>query len=71
MTDIHDSALAAGKFVGAVTTAYAQKGGIPGRTDWADYRMNWNGPSVDGWAPPSRGRGAPGRGTNPQSREAQ
>ena len=51
VTQIHDSALAAGKFVGAVTTAYAQKGGIKGRTDWADYRMNWNGPSFDGWTP--------------------
>jgi 2-keto-3-deoxy-L-rhamnonate aldolase RhmA len=67
VTQIRDSALAAGKFVGAVTAAYAQKGGIPGRTDWADFRMNWNGPSIDGWAPPSsRGRG---RGANPQSRE--
>lgn len=51
VTQIHDSALAAGKFVGAVTTAYAQKGGVKGRSDWADYRMNWNGPSHDGWKP--------------------
>ena len=70
VTEIHDSALAAGKFVGAVTAAYAQKGGIPGRTDWADFRMNWNGPSIDGWTPPSSGRGGRGRGANPQSREA-
>jgi 2-keto-3-deoxy-L-rhamnonate aldolase RhmA len=49
VTQIHDSALAAGKFVGAVTAAYARKGGIAGRNDWADYRMNWNGPSIDGW----------------------
>jgi 2-keto-3-deoxy-L-rhamnonate aldolase RhmA len=66
VTQIHDSALAAGKFVGAVTAAYAQRGGIPGRTDSADFRMNWNGPSHDGWTPPSSGRGGP---ANPQSRE--
>jgi 2-keto-3-deoxy-L-rhamnonate aldolase RhmA len=69
VTQIHDSALAAGKFVGAVTAAYARQGGIPGRNDWADFRMNWNGPSFDGWAPPARGRGGRGRGANPQSRE--
>ena len=45
---------AIGKFVGAVTAAYSQKGGIKGRTDWADYRMNWNGPSFDGWTPKTR-----------------
>jgi 2-keto-3-deoxy-L-rhamnonate aldolase RhmA len=67
VTKIHDSALAAGKFVGAVTAAYARQGGVKGRTDWADYRMNWNGPSFDGWKPPSTGRG--GRGGNPQSQE--
>jgi len=69
VTEIHDSAIAAGKFVGAVTTAYAQRGGIPGRTDWADFRMNWNGPSFDGWMPRSTGAGGRGRGANPQSRE--
>ena len=69
VTEIHDSALAAGKFVGAVTAAYARQGGVPGRKDWADYRMNWNGPSIDGWTPPARDRG--GRGANPQSKEAQ
>jgi 2-keto-3-deoxy-L-rhamnonate aldolase RhmA len=57
VTNIHHSALAAGKFVGAVTTAYAQKGGVPGRTDWADYRMNWNGPAFDGWQAPARSGG--------------
>ena len=68
VTQIHDSALAAGKFVGAVTAAYARQGGVKGRTDWADYRMNWNGPSFDGWKAPARGRG--GRGSdNPQARE--
>jgi 2-keto-3-deoxy-L-rhamnonate aldolase RhmA len=51
VTQIHDSALAAGKFVGTVTPAYAQQGGVPGRTDWADYRMNYNGPAFDGWKP--------------------
>jgi len=43
--------LSSGKFVGTVTPAYAQKGGVPGRTDWADYRMNYNGPAFDGWKP--------------------
>jgi len=69
VTQIHDSALAAGKFVGAVTAAYARKGGVAGRTDWADYRMNWNGPAFDGWQPPARGRGGRGGrggGVNPQ-----
>src|SRR5262245_56436633 len=71
VTRIHDSALAAGKFVGAVTTAYAQRGGVPGRTDWADFRMNYSGPSFDGWRP-STPAGGRGRGNiNPQSREPQ
>lgn len=68
VTQIHDSALAAGKFVGAVTTAYAQRGGVAGRTDWADYRMNYNGQASDGWQPPARGRGG---NVNPQSQEKQ
>jgi len=51
VTEIHDSALAAGKFLGTVTPAYAQQGGVPGRQDSADFRMNYNGPSIDGWKP--------------------
>jgi 4-hydroxy-2-oxoheptanedioate aldolase len=61
VTQIHDAALKAGKFLGAVTTAYAQPGGVPGRTDHADFRLNYSGPSHDGWQPPTGG----GRGNSP------
>jgi 2-keto-3-deoxy-L-rhamnonate aldolase RhmA len=72
VTQIKESALTAGKFIGAVTGAYSTQGGVPGRTDWADFRMNYSGPAFDGWKPPA-GRG--GRGAqppvNPQSKEVQ
>jgi 2-keto-3-deoxy-L-rhamnonate aldolase RhmA len=51
VTQIHDSALKAGKFLGTVTTAYAQPGGVRGRADHADFRLNYNGPAHDGWQP--------------------
>ena len=46
-----DSALKAGKFLGTVTTAYAQPRGVRGRADHADFRLNYNGPAHDGWQP--------------------
>jgi 2-keto-3-deoxy-L-rhamnonate aldolase RhmA len=51
VSQIHDSALKAGKFLGTVTTAYAQPGGVRGRADHADFRLNYNGPAHDGWQP--------------------
>jgi 4-hydroxy-2-oxoheptanedioate aldolase len=61
VTQIHDAALKAGKFLGTVTPAYAQPRGVPGRTDHADFRLNYSGPSHDGWQPPNDG----GRGNSP------
>ena len=65
-TKIHDATLKAGKFLGAVTATYAKPGppGV-GRSDFADWRLFYDGPSFDGWQPPGRGRRgaapAPGR----------
>jgi len=52
-TKIHDATLKAGKFLGAVTATYA-KPGPPGtgRADFADWRLFYNGPSIDGYRPP-------------------
>jgi 2-keto-3-deoxy-L-rhamnonate aldolase RhmA len=52
-TQIHDGVLRAGKFLGAVTPTYGKPGppGV-GRPDFADWRLFYNGPSFDGWAPP-------------------
>jgi len=51
-TQVHDSVLKAGKFLGAVTYTYGKPGppGI-GRPDFADWRLLWIGPAFDGWQP--------------------
>ena len=75
-TRIHDATLKAGKFLGAVTATYAKPGpaGV-GRPDFADWRLFYNGPSFDGYQPPSPARrGGPatppgdGRGRGRQGR---
>ena len=70
-TQIHDGVLRAGKFLGAVTYTYGIPGPPgPGRPDYADGRLFYNGPAFDGWTPPragasdepAAGRGGRGRG---------
>jgi 4-hydroxy-2-oxoheptanedioate aldolase len=63
-TRIHDATLRAGKFLGAVPESYGKPGppGV-GRPDFADWRFFYNGPSFDGYKPPSQaGRGRRGQG---------
>jgi 2-keto-3-deoxy-L-rhamnonate aldolase RhmA len=52
-TKIHDATLKAGKFLGAVTATYAKPGppGV-GRSDFADWRLFYDGPAFDGFQPP-------------------
>ena len=55
ITRIHDATLKAGKFLGAVPASYGKPGppGV-GRTDHADWRFFYNGPSFDGYQPPKQ-----------------
>jgi 2-keto-3-deoxy-L-rhamnonate aldolase RhmA len=50
VTRIHDSALRAGKYLGATNAGYRE-----GRTDSKDFHFFQGGPAFDGWTPPARG----------------
>ena len=56
MLPFGSTTLNAGKFLGAVTAAYAKIGPLGvGRPDFADWRLFYNGPWFDGCQPPKAG----------------